>query len=95
MNHIIPVKEIEKRVSTGFPEGADVISTKQIPILLERIRELEAALAPFARIGVTLTSETPPLVDCYAKDCANAYEMLNEAASIRPAPIAYEIPATY
>jgi hypothetical protein len=82
-NLIALVEEARKRVRAGFPEGSDNISAQQLPILLRRIDELEAALMPFARIGSRIDSTTPELVDCYRNHCAKAYEVLDPAQSIR------------
>lgn len=95
-NRILQVEEIIKRVKAGYPSGVDTESHKQIPILLARIEELEAALVPFARIGATLTNNEPEIRDVYTKDVKAAYEVMDRRLAYGPAPIEdFGIPAHF
>jgi hypothetical protein len=94
MNHIFIVEEVDKRVRTGYPNGVDETSIKQLPLLLKRIQELENALAPFARIGARSGPGELPLQNCYTKDCVEAYNVLDPSNTWRAKPVQQqEIPA--
>lgn len=73
---------VRKRVSTGFPTGVDAESQKQIPVLMQRIEELQRALAPFARIAVAESTvardgTAHTLVNCRLTDCVTARKLID------------------
>lgn len=95
-NRILQVEEVIKRVKAGFPSGVDVESSREIPILLARIAELEAALVPFARIGISLTNQEPEIRDVYTKDIRKAYEVMDVRNSAVANPVEdFGIPAHF
>jgi hypothetical protein len=61
---------VRARVQQGFPNGVDEESAIDLKVLLMRIDELEAALAPFARIAQI--PSTAELVPCYFAHCQKA-----------------------
>lgn len=75
------LQEVKKRVRSGFPGGVDVESHRQIPFLINRVEELEAALAPFARIAkaeATVRTDNPNhLVSCRLTDCVTARKLID------------------
>ena len=75
------LQDIKKRVRGGFPGGVDVESHRQIPFLINRVEELESALAPFARIAKAEASvkTTNPnhLVSCRLSDCVTARKLID------------------
>lgn len=94
-NRIAQVNDIQKRVNAGFPNGVDTESHQQIPVLLARIKELEFALLPFARIGSTLSSNEPDLRDVYTNDLRNAYDAMDPNNTKRDTVEDFGIPAHY
>lgn len=84
------VEEIHKRVRMGYPTGVDEQSIRDIPILLNRIRELEDGLIPFARAG----SSPSGLEFTHVRhvDCERALQLLT---SNPPPPPPADIPAHY
>ena len=83
-NRITEVESIKLEFSKGMPDGLDEQFLKKIPILFERIHELEIALIPFANAYTVNqnvfknTSHTPPeLLNVYLENCKRAFDILN------------------
>jgi hypothetical protein len=97
-NNILSVQEVRRRYHAGYPEGSsDFVA--DIPVLLQRIVQLEAALFPFARAG-KLDNYGKELCSVYYKDCQTALGVVEEGNSLPPQPhprdigrARYEIPA--
>jgi hypothetical protein len=85
-NRIRQVEEVIKRVRTGYQNGVDADSQKQIPEMLARIDELERALQPFARIAALNAKFPKELVEVYLHDCNRAWAMLDSKQSLAPKP---------
>lgn len=81
-NHIKLVEQVEKEVSTGLPDGMDTDFLKKIPVLFKRIRELENALAPLARVYYTNSKFNLPTNEVYMTDLKRAYDVLDPAQSL-------------
>lgn len=75
------LQAVRKRVRAGFPNGVDAESHRQIPFLINRVEELESALAPFARIAKaesTVRHDNPNhLVNCRLTDCVTARKLID------------------
>lgn len=81
-NLIDPVQAILKQVRTGYPEGIEPI-VKQLPVLFERINELESALAPFARAALNAGDNNGlPMIQVYLSDAKNAFNALDSRQSV-------------
>lgn len=85
--YIRDITEVRRRVQMAFPEGGDETSTRQIPILLKYIDELELALLPFARLG--LGSPMAASMPLNFQDCKNAAEVLTDKSPAKK----FEFPA--
>ena len=93
-NKISAVEEIKREMRTGWPYGASE-AYKRIPILLDRITELEAALAPFATIAAKIGKHTLPheLTQVYMRDLVSALEFMDPTNSPRVVQQDFGIPA--
>lgn len=76
-NRLLYANRIKEEVTKGLPDGLDESLLKNIPILFERIDELERALAPFARAVQPNATSGRELIEVYFKDCVNAMGMLD------------------
>lgn len=85
--HIRDITEVRRRVQMAFPEGGDETSTRQIPILVKYIDELELALLPFARLG--LATPNGPQISAQFADCKKAAEVLTDQSPAKK----FEFPA--
>ena len=87
-NHILFVEQIEKDMRLGWPEGTTDLY-KRVPHLLARIRELENALTPFARVAARENSVTggtgqaPEMQHVYTKDCQSALSVMDRGQAIQ------------
>jgi hypothetical protein len=75
MNLTKQTDKIRQRVRVGFPNGVDEESRNDLPTLLNRIEELETALAPFAKLAM-LPNDGKELVMCYSRDCEKALQAM-------------------
>jgi hypothetical protein len=88
-NLINEVDRIVNNMQRGWPDGTHELH-REIPVLLARIKELEDALVPFARVwlaetsvgGVPMNSEY--VVQVYLRNCKTAYEQLTTENSVKP-----------
>jgi hypothetical protein len=80
------IKKVERRLQAGFPSGVDEQSFRDVPLLLQRIQELESALLPFARVGKRGTQT--PTVEVQFSDCKIAETVL----TLEQHPTQYEYP---
>lgn len=86
------VEKLERYVRAGMEDGPDPI-VKNINVLFNRIKELENALLPFARMGLRDNGGLP-LIQVYHKDCHNAVNKLSlNIAKATTAPAEEYIPA--
>ena len=69
------VKLVEKRMANQYPSGVDSESFRDIPVLMERIRELETALLPFAYAGKDTPADVENAV-VRSADCRIAAQAL-------------------
>lgn len=76
------VKLVERRMRSGYPAGVDEQSYRDIPLLLNRIQELESTLLPFAHVG-NRPSEYQ-MVSVYYADCVAAKKALQTEAVPQP-----------
>jgi hypothetical protein len=89
MANLIPeVARIEKAMRMGWPSGTSEIH-REIPTLLDRIRELENALVPFARQALMEASTNPnlgleDLTGVYLKHCHKALEKVDTKQGTQP-----------
>jgi hypothetical protein len=84
MNRIPDVERIQHAMRLGWPEGTSELH-KEVPVLLKRIEELEAALVPFARVATSEAKAAAPanLVHVYLKDCVKAFDALDSRQGLR------------
>lgn len=84
---MILVDAIKTKVLRGFPNGVED-ARKDIPLLLERIRELENGLWSFARIAtIADPNASGDVVQCYRKDVIKAWQLLDaNQGDVPPAP---------
>ncbi|MBW3546493.1 MAG: hypothetical protein KY428_13000 [Bacteroidetes bacterium] len=80
-NLIKQVDAIESAMRKGWPEGTYELH-REIPILFARIKELEDALVPFARVSLVERRSNPNhnpemLVSVYLKHCNVAFEKID------------------
>lgn len=81
-NHIAPVNAILKAVRSGYPDGIESVG-RMLPVLFDRIGELEQALSAFAaKAAQAGSNDGLPLVQVYLRDCQSAYNALDEAQSV-------------
>jgi hypothetical protein len=92
-NKIREVEVVIKRMKSGYSDGVDPLSNKQIPELLARIDELERALQPFARIAALNAKYPSQLVSVYLDDCNRAWAMLDSQQSVQPKVEDFGLPA--
>lgn len=96
-NRIPDVARVEHAMRRGWPEGTDELH-RDIPALLERVRELENALSPFARVWQS-ESKNPAahpdfLANVYLKHCHVASIVLDPAhGAHRPVDSFFSMPA--
>jgi hypothetical protein len=93
-NLINAVKAIKKELQTGWPFGASE-AYKRVPVLLKRIDELEAALAPFAATGAKNMKFVHPteMTEVYMKDLIRALEFMDPKNSLNKIPEDFGLPA--
>jgi len=86
-NQIGLVEAIKKEMRTGWPYGASE-AYKKIPVLIERITELEAALAPFAQVAAKNIKFVHPseLTHVHMNDLIRALEFM-DASNISRAEV--------
>lgn len=87
MPNLIPdVERIEKEMQLGWPHGTYELH-REIPTLLHRIRELENALIPFARVAHAEGSNPNPnaLVNVYLSHCWAAFDKVDPNQGVRHA----------
>lgn len=79
-------EDIVKEYTMGMPDGVDEVFLRKLPVLFERINELEQALYPFARLGNRSLSnaEKAELIYCNTKDCVEAYNVLDSNQAYVP-----------
>jgi hypothetical protein len=93
INLSVEVEKLEKYVRAGMEDGPDPI-VKNINLLFNRIKELENALIPFARVGLR-DNNGLPLTQVYHKDCQTAVNKLSltVAKAHNPPPVEEYLPA--
>ena len=91
-NHIKLAQAVQTEVARGMPDGLSEEFLRKIPMLFNRIEELERALIPFARAFDTNKQYNKTMLDVYKKDCQAAFNMLDSTQSIVPSK-KFEYPA--
>lgn len=86
-NRMKDVERIEKAMHKGWPEGTSELH-REIPVLLDRIKELENALVPFARVWIVEknnpNAHSEFLVNVYLKHCKHAFDKIDVNQAVKP-----------
>lgn len=92
-NRMLYTQKIQEAYFRGLPDGLSEDLIRQIPVLFERIKELELALVPFARAHDVNKQFGKELTEVYMKDCLTAKKMIDPRYA-HPLPgKQYEYPA--
>lgn len=87
-NHMLLAQSVEKEVAKGMPDGMTENFLKKLPYLLNRIKELENALAPlagvYARNRAVAESHNLEMQEVYFKDLKNAFNVMDINQSYVP-----------
>jgi hypothetical protein len=81
-NLSLPVDEIKNTVRRAYPDGLDsATAAKHISVLVARVNELERALMPFVKVGIS-PNYGDTMVSVLHQNCADAANVMDRTQSV-------------
>jgi hypothetical protein len=88
-NRKVLADKVREEYKNGLPDGLDEQFMRRMPVLFDRIRELERALTPFIRAQRANEQYPKELVEVYYKDLIRARDVMDPRQST---PLPVELP---